>query len=124
GSETSNYLMYYGAKKEKIFNYPFTSLSRHEILKHPANTGRKARIKSKLNIKEEKIILSIGRFIQGKGFDVLLEASAHFPQNYGVYIVGGTPTEEYLEMKKELNLTNVHFLEFQPADKLREYYIA
>ena len=39
-----------------------------------------------------------------KGFDILLEAAAKMQAEAGIYIVGGEPTEEYLQMQKEKKL--------------------
>ena len=40
----------------------------------------------------------------------------------GVYIVGGKPTEEYLEKMEKWNLQNVHFLDFMKKEDLSKYY--
>lgn len=124
GKYTSEYLVHYGANKNNIFTYPFTSLFEKDILKNPPNIDLKNDMKAKLNIKEEKVILSVGRFINVKGFDILLKSSKTLPNNYGVYIVGGTPTAEYIDIKNKLNLSNVHFIEFKSKYKLQEYYLA
>jgi glycosyltransferase involved in cell wall biosynthesis len=122
GKETSSYLEYYGANLARTFIYPFTTLLQKDILEKPYNNEEKKRLKNKLNIPEEKIILSVGQFIHRKGIDVLLKACSSIPENCGVYIVGGEPNEEYLNIKRRLNLTNVHFVDFLTKEQLREYY--
>lgn len=124
GDETSKYLAYYGANLKQIFTYPFTSLLEKDILDAPVNEEIKKKIREKLGIEEEKVILSIGRFIFEKGFDILLKACAHIPKEYGVYIIGGEPTADYLNLKQDLNLINTHFIEFKTKKDLREYYMA
>ena len=42
----------------------------------------------------------------------------------GIYIIGGTPTEEYLTFARENDLTSVHFVPFQEKESLKRYYIA
>ena len=81
-------------------------------------------MKTDLNIKEEKVILSVGQFIHRKGFDLLLKASANLPKEYGVYIVGGEPTKEYLELQEKYNLSNVHFISFKSKEELNKYYLS
>ncbi|MBO0996443.1 glycosyltransferase family 4 protein [Bacillus sp. SD075] len=123
-NETSEYLNYYGADSKRIFLYPFTSIQEESVLRTPIDQKMKKRYKLKLNISEEKNILSIGQFIYRKGFDVLLNACVSLPKNYGVYIIGGEPTKEYLILKEKLNLSNVHFINFKTKKELEEYYLA
>jgi len=73
---------------------------------------------------EERIILSVGQFIYRKGFDVLIKAAKNIPENYGVYIVGGQPAEEYISLKEELGLSNIHFVGFKLKEELKKYYKA
>lgn len=124
GKECDKYLAYYGAENQKICHYPFTSLHENEILKEPSSGKQKKAIKEMLGIKEDKVILSVGSFIRRKGFDVLLSAMGRLNRAYGVYIIGGTRTEEYCSIIKQNNLTHVHFIPFLNSDKLCEYYQA
>lgn len=124
GKYTNDYLKYYGAMDENIYTYPFTSLKQKQIMRQPIKVIEKFKVREKLDIKEEKIIVSVGQFIHRKGFDVLLKATAGLPNDVGVYIIGGEPTEKYLELKKKLDLTNVHFIGFQKQQKISDYYLA
>jgi glycosyltransferase involved in cell wall biosynthesis len=45
-------------------------------------------------------------------------------EDTGIYIVGGEATEEYLKLRVELGLKNVHFLGFQKKERLAQYYMA
>lgn len=124
-SQTSDkYLMYYGAKKEHIHRYPFTSLSNNDILPCIIDESEKKIIRNSLNIKEEKIVLSVGQFIYRKGYDNLLKAAADIDKNVGIYIVGGIPTAEYRKLQEEYQLANVHFIEFKKDEILKKYYKA
>lgn len=124
GKHTTDYLIHYGANKDSIFVYPFTSLSQKDILISPIHEKLKSDFKSKLNIKQDKLILSVGQFIDRKGFDILLKASKKLPENYGVCIVGGEATGEYIKLKEELNLKNVYFIGFKSKEDLKDYYLA
>ena len=42
----------------------------------------------------------------------------------GIYIVGGEATENYLTLRQELGLENVHFCGFRPKEQLTEFYRA
>lgn len=124
GEISDTYLIHYGACREVIYRYPFTSLHQEDIADRPALAGEKAEIKKKLGISEEKVILSVGSFIFRKGFDILLKAAFEMEDKYGVYIVGGTATEEYLRITEEYGLEKVHFLPFMQGSLLKQYYEA
>lgn len=124
GKQTTEYLLEYGAKGNTIFVYPFTSVLAEDVLEKPTHRNIKNQLKEKLNITEEKVILSVGQFVYRKGFDLLLKACEDLPKNIGIYIVGGEPIQEYLELKNKLFLTNVHFVGYKSKIELTEYYMA
>lgn len=117
-----SFYMFYGAKEDRIFKYPFTSIHQNEILEVPPDKEKKLNLRRERNITEEYIILSIGQFIYRKGYDVLLNAADKLDKNIGIYIIGGAPTEEYRRQVKQYKLTNVHFLDFMSHDELKTYY--
>ncbi len=122
GKTVTEYLVHYGAEGERVFTYPFSSLSEKDILPEPPGREEKKMLREKLGMTEEKVLLSVGQFIPRKGFDLLLQAAAKLPKTTGIYIVGGEPTEAYLQMRQALDLSNVHFVGFQSKDALAEYY--
>ncbi len=77
-----------------------------------------------LNISEDKVIISVGRFIYKKGFDVLLKAAKFMQKDTGIYIIGGEPTDDYIQMKRMHCLENVHFIGFKTKSELSLYYQA
>ncbi len=121
--EHDNYYKTYGVIEEKIVRYPFTSLYEKDILGKTVSIEEKEILRKKLGIIEGKVIIAVGQFIHRKGFDVLLKAMALLSRDIGVYILGGTPTGEYLKLQEEYSLTNVHFLEFKKKDELKEWYL-
>lgn len=123
GTETTKYLKHYGAKGDNIYVYPFTSISKEDIVKD-ITTEKREELKKELGITHEKMILSVGQFIPRKGFDVLLNAIKDVDKKVGLYIVGGIPTQEYLDLKEKLNLSNVHFVGFKTKEELKKYYMA
>lgn len=124
GKITSEYLQHYGADADKIYVYPFTSVSRNDIIAQPLSLENKQKYRDELDIKEEFIFLSVGQFIYRKGYDVLLNASKDINKNIGIYVVGGKPTEEYECLIKQFNLNNVHFIDFMSKRELSRYYKA
>lgn len=116
------YFLMYGATKDKLVKYPFTSIYEKDILKKVPSVEEKKEFRNELSIKEEKVIITVGQFIPRKGFDILLKACEKLSKNIGVYLVGGTPTDEYIQMKEQLGLDNVHFVGFKRTDELAKYY--
>lgn len=121
---SDDYLAYYGADRERIHRYPFSSLSDADILPNPLSYEEKLAIRQRLGIKEQNMILGVGQFIHRKGFDVLMETAKDMDRNIGIYIVGGKPTEEYLKMQEEYGLSQVHFDGFKTKAELAEYFKA
>lgn len=124
GTYPTQYLTHYGARQEDVAVYPFTSLYARDILPRIPSPEEKAALRRELDLEEGNLILSVGRFDYGKGFDVLLRAAAKLKEKANIYIVGGEPTEEYLTQVQTLGLTNVRFLGFQPKEQLAKYYRA
>ena len=128
GKETTKYLVHYGADKNRIIEYPFTSLWKKDILTEPPTGVQKQQLREELGITEEKVVISVGRFSYrkgyGKGYDILMKATEKLPSSIGIYIIGDAPTEEFVNWKKTENLTHVHFVGFQAKEDLKKWYQA
>lgn len=124
GTHTTKYLVHYGAKEENVTHYPFSSLYERDILEVPVTREEKRELRRELEIPEENMLLVIGQFIHRKGFDVLMRAAKDLNSGIGIYFVGGEATEEYLRLRQELGLHNVHFLGFQKKERLAQFYKA
>lgn len=124
GKYTTKYLVHYGAKEDRVVEYPFTSLWEADILKSVPTAEEKRRLRETLGMGEEKIALYVGRFLPEKGMDDLLEAAPALDRNIGIWFVGGEPTKEHLEFCREHDLSNVHFEGFRKKDALLDIYKA
>ena len=87
GELTNQQLIKHGAKKEKIYWYPFTSVSKDDLIMKPYN---KEKFKKKIGCPTGKMILYVGQLIERKGIDILMEAykKCNIPDTQ-LYIVGG-----------------------------------
>lgn len=122
GTMTDDYLVHYGANKQNIYRYPFTSVKEKE--RYLPSEYDKVEKKRRLCIEEDKMVLSVGQFIHRKGLDLLIRCSTRLKSGTGVYIIGGEPTEEYRELVRTEKAENIHFLDFKNRNELRDYYIA
>jgi glycosyltransferase involved in cell wall biosynthesis len=118
-----DYFIKYGAKKDQISRYPFTSFYDKEILKRVIEPQETSELKSKHGIQYKKVLISVGQIIHRKGFDILIKAIGQREFNdLGVYIIGGAPTSELVELIDYYKLNNIHFIEFISKEKLIEFY--
>jgi glycosyltransferase involved in cell wall biosynthesis len=125
GRETNRYLEHYGAKKDRIFMYPFTSIRSSEIYPDIADNFEKASLRKKLGIWGDRVVLSVGQFIHRKGFDMLIKAWKSIPKNITLLILGGGPDEKKLmSLIYEEKLVNVHLIGFKRKEVLKDYYRA
>ena len=122
GKETNKYLKHYGAKEDRLFLYPFSSVREKDVLSKQLTDEDKYLLKKELGITEQKVVVSVGQFIYRKGFDVLIKATEGLKDNVGVYIIGGKPTEEYINLVKQYTGASVHFVGFCDKDTLKKYY--
>lgn len=118
------YYLNYGAQPDRLRRYRFSSLTEGDIPQCRPSREEKKALRHELGIPERQVILSIGQFIPRKGIDLLLQSANGMDKNIGIYIIGGVPTEEYLSYARDNNLTNVHFVDFQPKAALQKYYSA
>lgn len=124
GKATSRYLIHYGAKPEKIVEYPFSSLHQEDVLENAPSAEEKAGLRKALGMSEEKIALYVGRNDPKKGVEDLLHAAKLVPGTIGIYFVGGEPTRTQQEYCRDNGLSNVHFVGFRKKEALIEYYKA
>lgn len=122
GEATTDYLCYYGADRDRVYTYPFTSLWASDLSAAPATAEEKQALRRELGIPEERVVLAVGRVDYLKGPDVLIDAASSLLSGTGVYLVGGEPTED-LKQRTE-NLPGVHFVGFRKKDALAKYYRA
>lgn len=127
GDWTNKYLEYYGAKSEHIFIYPFTSLYKEEILNYPIIDIEKEQLKKELGITAKKVVISVGRFIHGKGMDILIDAWTQMDvqEDWELIIIGGGELKDkYYELINKRKLRNVKILDFFKKKELMQYYKA
>lgn len=124
GKLAREYMCYYGAKSECIFDYPFTSVDEVDIIPNALEPKEKKELRENLGIFADKVIISVGQFIPRKGFDILLEAcKSALDTNTELLIIGGT--KEDLEKVTARKISqNVKVYPFMSKQRLFQYYLA
>ena len=122
--EHEKYYKKYGATDNNIVKYIFSSVKKSEIsdLKDIKDIKNINKAKQQLGIKEKQIIICVGQFIYRKGIDILLKSAKYINKDVGIYIIGGTQTNQYVEIIKQNKLENVHFFNFMNKEQLSKYY--
>ena len=124
GEQTDRFFEALGVPQEKIVRYPFSSIYEREIVPRPLTETEKTAAKRELGIPYRRMVLSVGRALHLKGFDLLIRAAARLPEDTGVYIVGGAPKDEWLNLAKEVGFDRLHFVEYAPKETVQAYYRA
>lgn len=119
-----DYLTFYGAEKERIVRYPFTSLSESDVFEKPASESEKESARQRFGLPGTgRIAVGVGNFINRKGFYELISAAAACP-DLTVIICGGTPPKEYVDLIISKGIHNVRFESFIGKDLLKTLYRA
>ena len=124
GAQTDAFFTQFGIPKERLIRYPFSSVFERDLVERPLSELEKAHEKQTLGIPYQKMVLSVGRPLHLKGFDLLIRAAAQLPQNTGVYIVGGAPAQDWLDLAREVGFDRLHFVDFSSRQALHAYYRA
>ena len=125
GFHAEKYFLHYGARKEDIFFHSFTSLYARDILREVPSEEEKAALRRELGLEAGPLVLTIGQFIERKGFDVLLEAWEKMPAGTQLVMLGGGGLEEeYRKQIRRLDLTGVTLRGFEKKERVFMYYRA
>ena len=119
-----DYFLKYGATKDKLKPYHFTSSYANDIDNDVVSPNEKQLIKKELGIPSMKMILYVGQFIHRKGVDILLNAFKGLDNDACLYLIGGSLTKEYKNIINNYGIKNVFCVDFIHKNKLRQYYQA
>ena len=123
GEATKQHLIHYGADANRIVVHNFSSITEDRIIDAPLVKEEKRIIREELGINTDKqIVLGVGRFVPLKRFEDLIKAVLICNSECELYLLGGKPTEKYLELSK--NSRNIHYLDFVLPEEVDKYYKA
>ncbi len=114
-----------GIDSGKIYVHNFTSIYSDDILKEIPSKEERAAQKTELGIANKPTIIAVGRFLQLKQFDKLINAFAKYDDKYQLLIIGeGEEETVYHDMIESKGLNNVSIIPFMPLEQLKKYYFA
>lgn len=126
--ESSLFLVMSENMKDRLVHYGF---AREKIRVHPVSVDVPAYPFDKrvVDVGEQLKIVSVGRFVEKKGFDDLLRALAIInklrPRSFACYIVGGGPMETHLrDLTRKLGLDAVvNFCGYKKVDFIIDMFM-
>lgn len=108
---SDEYLVYYGADKEKIFNYPYSTIYENEILKEKPSEDEIKQIKKEFGITSKNVFVSCGQLIERKNYLELVRKWKEIEQDKELLIIGEGPQKEQIEeLINEKKIQNVRLL--------------
>lgn len=120
--ESNKYLVYYGADKNKIQNYPYSTIYENEIAKENVN---KVELRKKLGLNFDKVFVSSGQLIERKNYVSLVKEWISFPKDNALVLIGDGKERKQIEsIIKENKLDNVILKGFLPREEMFEYFKA
>ena len=123
GVGADKYLVYYGAKKERIYHYSFSSLREEDIEATVKTEDEKVSLRKELGITEKNMIVFVGSFIRRKGIDILLKACKDM-EDTALVLVGGSDLSGYKEIISEKLKEHIHPVGFKNKEEIKKYYQA
>lgn len=119
---TDEYLLHYGANVNNIFRHKLSSVYNKDIREQIVSDLEKKILREKYNLSNQFTLIAVGKFINIKGFDILLKSLRYIDEDVQVLIVGGTEHEEYSSIIDKYNLRNIKFFDFMDKEELFEFY--
>ena len=103
------YYIQYGAKVDRIYRYPFTSLSQKDLLPINPSQEEKQHLRTRLKIKENYVLLVDGTVFRNlDDCRHLANIARSMGCAYGFYILGSSLVQEMME-KLHFNIENIRY---------------
>ena len=124
-ARADEYFLAYGAEKEKIYHYPFTSIYDKDILNVPLEKHQKEELRQELCLCGNKIAIAVGRLIPLKRYDDLIKAWKTVPDDWQLYVLGeGEELSNLMGLVEEFGLKNIEFMGYKEKEELINFYKA
>lgn len=122
--ERSNqYLIYYKANKDKIFNYTYSTIYEKEIKNKLLTKEEIDILKKEKGLSDfEKIFISTGQLIKRKNYLNLIKCWSKNDKNLLIIFGKGKQEKIIKQYLKENNITNIKLMGFANRDILFSYY--
>ena len=117
--EADEYLVHYGANRNNIYHYVYSTVYEKDILDKPLNKSEKEKIRLEQGLPLNKLFISAGQFIKRKNNIQIIDCFQHIESS--LLLVGeGKQLNLYNKFIKENNIKNIHILPFKKRESLFE----
>jgi len=121
--EVDDYLVHYGARKEAIRHYPYSTIFNHEIANIDSLQKEKTRRKVEMGLSSKTIFVSSGQFIERKNNLELLHIWKNVSENEHLFLIGsGKQAKIYKDFVKGNGLKNVEIMSYMKRSDLLDFY--
>ena len=120
GDEADKYLLTYGAKKEDIFHYPYSTLQVQDVLSKPISQEEKAAIRKEFNMFDSPLFVAASQFIERKNNVYLINLFKNLDANL-ILAGDGKEKELYERIIRENDIKNVKLQDFLKKDQLYRF---
>lgn len=115
--QADEYLLYYGADKNKIYHYIYSTVYEKDILTKPLTREEKLQIRKEYDLPDGDLYISASQFIKRKNNTQLIDCFKSL--NSTLLLVGeGKQKEEYERIIKDNNINNVIIFPFEKRENL------
>lgn len=123
GNDTGDdYFFLYGATKNKIIRYPFSSVYESNIIKNLISSDQKKVNRLEHNLQGERTAVGIGRLVKSKNWEWLINEWKSIKSQYHLYIIGEGPLKDHLiNIITSSETKNIHLLDYIEHKKLLEF---
>ena len=125
GVNTTKTLINYGANRNNVFEYHFTTLFKSEVLLEVTAEAEIKELRLKYNLKPNiPYLVFVGQLIHRKGLDILIDAfrNIKYPNTELLLIGDGDKLNDLRKSVMESNLEDkIHFLGKMSKDNVLEY---
>lgn len=115
--EANDYLIHYGAKKENIYLYTYSSIENKDVLNKPLSKEEKDKIRETYNLPKGKLFISASQFIDRKNNLFLIDVFKDLDASL-VLIGEGEEKDKYLSFIDKNNVKNVQILHYFEKNEL------
>lgn len=119
-TKASEYLIHYGANKNKIFEYPYSTIFDKDVIISPLTIEEKNNIRRKWYITEDRpLFITASQFIERKNIEQILRVFAK--NKLPLLLIGSGPLRtDYLEYIRDNDLNNIKMMGFLKKEDLFE----
>lgn len=122
--DTDRFIQHYVGADKKIYRHLFSGLNISDVKKSAASKDEKVLLRKDLNIENKFTVISVGKFIPRKGFDILIKSLKYTDNNVQILFVGASNHETYDDLIDDSNRNKIKFIGFCDKELLEKYYRA